>query len=141
MSDRTAWSHDINLDDQPISASQARSFVRRHLAGHGLAHLSDDVEVIVSELATNAIRHSQTPFTVSLQAFERTLLLEVEDGSSAWRARVAPAHVLDTHGRGLAIVDLLCRDWGMAPLPDGGKSVWAEFTLPEQCSLRGRGVA
>jgi anti-sigma regulatory factor (Ser/Thr protein kinase) len=135
------WSHDIDLDDQPASASQARAFVRQHLVEHRLAHLNDDVEVVVSELVTNATRHARTAVTVSLHAFEQTLLLEVHDGSAAWPTRVAAADVLDTHGRGISIVDLLSRDWGVDALPDGGKSVRAEFSLPEQRSLAGRATA
>jgi hypothetical protein len=133
MRDRTVWSHHITLDDQPLSASRARAFVRQQLMGHGLAYLTDEVELVVSELATNAMRHARTAFTGSLHGFEQTLLLDVEDGSRALPARVAVADVLDTHGRGLAIVDRLCRDWGMEALPDG-KTVWAEFNLPVQCS-------
>ena len=94
-----------------------------------MANLSEDVELVVSELATNAMLHAQTPFTVSLNAFEHTLLLEVEDGSPT-----VPVHVhadpLDAHGRGLDIVDLLSREWGMDPLPEGRKSIWVEFNLP-----------
>ena len=141
MSDRNSWSHDVNLDGEPVSASQARAFVRFHLVQHHLANLSEDAELVVSELATNAMRHAQTAFTVSLHAFEQTLLLEVEDGSSVWPARVAAAHVFDTHGRGLTILDLLCRDWGMERLPSGGKSVWAEFSLPGNAGLGRRAAA
>jgi anti-sigma regulatory factor (Ser/Thr protein kinase) len=123
-----AWSYDIRLAIQPVSASRARDFVRQRLAEQGLERLEDDVTLVVSELATNAMVHAQTPFTVCLQAFERTLLLEVEDG-----CRTAPvllvARGLETNGRGLSIVSLLSRDWGVNARSDGGKSVWAEFDL------------
>ena len=122
------WSYDIKLDVRPVSASRARAFVRLHLAGHGLAHLSDDVELVVSELATNAMLHAQTAFRVSLHAFEKTLLLAVEDGSSTGPLQVH-ARPLDTHGRGLDIVDLLSREWGVDALSGGRKSIWAEFSL------------
>ncbi len=128
MGTSTLWSQDITLAAQPTSASRSRAFVRHHLAGHGLSHLSDDVELVVSELATNAMVHAATSFKVSLHAFEQTLLLEVEDGSRVGPSLVA-AQVLDTNGRGVAIVDLLSRDWGVDTHADGGKSVWAEFSL------------
>ncbi|QWZ08746.1 ATP-binding protein [Nocardioides panacis] len=123
-----AWSYDIRLAIQPVSASRARDFVRRRLAEQGLERLEDDVTLVVSELATNAMVHAQTPFTVCLQAFERTLLLEVEDGCRTVPVLVA-ARGLDTNGRGLSIVSLLSRDWGVNARSDGGKSVWAEFDL------------
>jgi anti-sigma regulatory factor (Ser/Thr protein kinase) len=141
MSDRTSWSHDIDLDEDPVSASRARAFVRHHLEQHQLTPLSADVEVVVSELVTNAVRHARTPVAVSMHGFEQTLLLEVADGSSAWPLGVATAHLRDTHGRGLGIVGHLSRDWGMDALPPGGKSVWAEFSLPEHISLDRRETA
>jgi hypothetical protein len=41
---------------------------------------------------------------------------------------VVAARGLDTSGRGLTIVTLLSRDWGVNARTDG-KSVWAEFDL------------
>jgi anti-sigma regulatory factor (Ser/Thr protein kinase) len=123
-----AWTFDIRLAIQPVSASLARDFVRRRLTEQGLAHLEDDVTLVVSELATNAMVHARTPFTVCLQAFEQTLLLEVEDGCQTGPVLVV-ARGLDTNGRGLSIVSLLSRDWGVTARTDGGKSVWAEFDL------------
>ncbi len=134
MASCTVWSDDLELAVEPLSASRARDFVRRHLNAQGLGHLADDVALVVSELATNAMAHAQTPFTVSLQAGEQTLLLRVEDGSRARPVRV-DAHVLDTNGRGLTMVALLSRTWGVDAHPDGGKTVWAEFDL--SCQLGG----
>ena len=131
MGSRALWSYQLNLTAQPISASNARDFVCFHLRTRRLSHLSDDVELVVSELATNAIVHAQTPFKVSIQAFQRTLLLAVEDGSPTGPRRVT-AHVLDTGGRGMAIVNLLSHAWGVDTGTHGGKSVWAEFELRGQ---------
>ena len=128
MDARVSWSYDLRLVVQPISASRARTFVRDHLVEHGLSHLNDDVTLVVSELATNAMLHAQTPFKVSLHGFERTLLLEVEDDSPAGPVRGA-AQGLAKGGRGLTIVELLSRDWGVDARGDGGKSVWVEFDL------------
>lgn len=120
------WSHHTELPAQPTSASQARAFVRQHLGEHDTSHLVDDVELIASELATNALGHAQTPFTVTLAAFPESLLLEVSDGSPSTPRRVAAAP-LDPTGRGLTIVALLSRDWGVTRQNDGHKSVWAAF--------------
>ena len=128
MGTSTLWSSEISLAAQPISASRARAFVRLHLAEHLLSYLTDDVELVVSELATNAMVHARTPFRVSLQAFKATLLLEVEDGSRTGLIGVV-AQVFDTGGRGISIVKLLSRDWGVSARTGGGKSVWAEFDL------------
>jgi anti-sigma regulatory factor (Ser/Thr protein kinase) len=130
MGTRTLWSCEVELAAELISASRSRGFVRRHLSAHGLAHLSDDVELVVSELATNALLHAGTPLKVSLHAFEDTLLLEVEDGSWAGPCQAICAEPGDQNGRGLAIVNALSRDWGVDAQVGGGKSVWVEFGLP-----------
>jgi len=44
--------------------------VSRHLLAHDLADMVDDLQLVVSELATNAMLHAQTPFTVSLRMFD-----------------------------------------------------------------------
>ena len=123
-----SWSCEITLAARPISASRARGFVRDRLAEHALSHLSSDVELVVSELSTNAVVHTASSFTVLLHAFEDTLLLEVRDGSRVGPTLVA-AQVHDTGGRGMALVDVLCRDWGVDAHADGGKSVWVTFSL------------
>lgn len=135
MGTSTLWSSDISLTDQPISASRARAFVRLHLGEHLLSYLADDVEQVASELATNAMMHARTPFRVSLHAFEKTLLLEVEDGSQTGLIGVI-AQPFDTGGRGVSIVKQLSRDWGLDACTGGGKSVWAEFGLRDQSQHR-----
>ena len=120
------WSHETSLTAEASSAARARAFVSRHLRDHDLRHLVDDIEVVVSELATNAMAHAQTPFTVILCAFDETVVLEVSDQSRAEPSLVV-ARALDTSGRGVAIVQALSRDWGVLSRASGGKSVWAEF--------------
>jgi anti-sigma regulatory factor (Ser/Thr protein kinase) len=120
------WSHDIKLLAELRSPSRARYFVRSRLAAHDLPLHMDDVELVVSELATNAVLHARTPFTVALHGCERTVLLEVEDGSPLGPLPV-DAQVIDVSGRGMAIVDLLSHGWGVDQRTTAGKSVWAEF--------------
>lgn len=130
MNVHLTWSHETELLARARSVCQARAFVSRHLLDHELAHLVDDIRLVVSELATNAMVHAQTPFTVTLGGFEDTVFLAVMDGS-----RVGPtlviAGALDTSGRGVSIVQMLSRDWGVTDRGAGGKSVWAEFDALE----------
>jgi hypothetical protein len=84
-----------------------------------MPHLVDDIESVVSELATNAMVHARTPFTVVLIALEGTVVLEVADGSRAEPSRVV-ARSLDTSARGVAVVQALSRDWGVLSRASGG---------------------
>jgi anti-sigma regulatory factor (Ser/Thr protein kinase) len=133
MSVQRRWSHETLLDAHATSASHARAFVTGHLVAHDLADMVDDLRLVVSELATNALHHAQSPFTVRLRAFEATLRLEVVDGSDVVPSAVA-AGPLDTYGRGMVIVQAVSRDWGTLPRATGGKSVWAEFDIPRTYS-------
>jgi hypothetical protein len=100
-----------------------------HLVEHGLPDLVDDLMLAVSELATNAVQHARTPFTVTLQRHGASVLIAVKDGSTETPAP-ADAHLLDLGGRGLSIVACLSRDWGVIAGHDGTKSVWASFDEP-----------
>jgi anti-sigma regulatory factor (Ser/Thr protein kinase) len=129
MSVQCRWSHETHLAAQAISASQSRVFASRHLLAHDLVDIVDEVQLVVSELSTNAILHAQTPFTLSLRAFDATLRLEVADESNHVPSLVVTGS-LDTYGRGMALVQALSRDWGVEHRTSDGKSVWAEFDIP-----------
>ena len=126
MSGHRQWSHETEFAADPISACEARVFVTRHLLSHQMPGLVDDLQLVVSELATNAMVHAQTPFTVILWAVDDTVFLEVLDGEQAGPTLRA-ARGLDTSGRGVAIVHALSRNWGVDARASGGKSVWAQF--------------
>ena len=130
----TLWSYQTLLDAEPRSASKARKFVSHHLADHRLPYLSDPVRLIASELATNAIRHARTEFTVRLTGTDEEVVLRVEDqaGDQAPTVRsfvAAQRRLLSDgiSGRGLAIVALLSHDWGVTTDDPGYKTVWASF--------------
>ncbi|WP_187438096.1 ATP-binding protein [Actinomadura decatromicini] len=92
--------------------------------------MDDDGCVIVSELVTNAVLHGDGPVAVHVFQDERDGLpvIEVRDGG-AGRPVVRPEDCAAIHGRGLALVACLACDWGVRPLPDGGKVTWAKCGL------------
>jgi anti-sigma regulatory factor (Ser/Thr protein kinase) len=124
------WSHQTVLAADAGSAARARAFVVHHLVEHRLLYLVDDVRLVASELATNALVHAQTAFTVILEGRENSVLLTVRDGSP-----MAPGPSLgvppgmDIAGRGLLIVNLMSQTWGVADQDGTAKSVWASFEL------------
>ncbi len=126
MTRSSRWSHQTELAAELVSASSARDFVCLHLGVHDLEHLVDDMRLVVSELATNALRHAYPPFTVTLRGDGTSVHLIVQDGSSSDPVR-ASAGDMDVGGRGLSIVDELSHDWGVTHGPGEAKSVWASF--------------
>lgn len=126
MGNRFHWSHETTLQATPVSASQARVFVSRHLAEHQLSHLVDPVRLVASELATNALTHARTAFTVALSATPEAVLLSVSDGNESVPVR-GSHRVTDSGGRGLQIVEALSVDWGVSTENGGSKTVWAAF--------------
>jgi hypothetical protein len=120
------WSHRTVLAAEPESASRARDFVCAHLAAHELLHLIEDVRLVVSELAINALICSPTPFTVILARANGSVRLTVEDESTFDPIDAEPEPQA-VSGRGLALVGLLSTDWGATTGVDGITSVWASF--------------
>lgn len=128
MSEATLWSHQMQLPAEDESVPRARQFVCRLLIDQGSLGLVEDVRLVVSELATNAIRHANTPFTVALERVDQSVRLTVSDGSPVAPVQLA-TDLLNTGGRGLSLVDLLSGDWGVIRRGAEGKSVWASFAL------------
>lgn len=120
------WSHEAVLVAEPVSASRARDFVCLHLVEHHLLYLVEDIRLVASELATNAMVHARTPFTVTLSASGGTVLLAVRDDSTSVPVKAVP-QAMDMSGRGLLLVEQLSREWGTNTDGDGSKSVWASF--------------
>jgi len=93
-----------------------------------------DVEVVVTELVTNAIVHTGTRSVVTVQGVgTRCVEIAVADGDSRPPVRVTP-YEHNTRGLGLAIVEHLARSWGVRDGDDWGKTVWAQ--VEEERHLR-----
>ncbi|MFD3584143.1 SpoIIE family protein phosphatase [Streptomyces sp. NPDC058683] len=104
----------------------ARHMAARQLAEWGLDGLEDATELIVSELVTNAVRHSTDPIGLRLIQHQ-ALTCEVFDTSECL-PRPSRAHPTDENGRGLFLVAQLSRRWDSRPV-SGGKVVWSEQDL------------
>ena len=74
--------YEVSLSADPPSAAEARNFVRLHLLAHGLDRLVEDIRLVASELATNAVRHARSAFTVSLDVGSALVVLSVGDSST-----------------------------------------------------------
>jgi anti-sigma regulatory factor (Ser/Thr protein kinase) len=116
----------------PEAVGGVRRWLRGALVQWGEGGLVDDASVVVSELATNAIRHADSPFRVTATRVEhasgRMVRLAVED-LSVGRPALNEAETEQVGGRGVHLVAQLAARWGV----DGhtaGKTVWAEFDRP-----------
>ncbi len=127
MGHGTWWSAEVVLPADVGSAGRARAFVTHVLVDHRLLYLVDEVRLVASELATNAIVHAGTNFTVALVEREHSVLLTVSDGSPTAPAPRDIYPAMAVSGRGLHLVNLISQAWGVGH-PDGTtKSVWAQF--------------
>lgn len=113
-----------SLDPRAQAPREARSLARGALAGWGLEELTDIVELLVSEVVTNAVRYAQRPVTLRLVHTDRLRCEVVDDVPQLPRMRRAgPA---DEGGRGMFLVNKLARHWGAERL-SVGKVVWFEI--------------
>jgi anti-sigma regulatory factor (Ser/Thr protein kinase) len=109
------------------SVGASRRYVREALCLHPPAQI-DAVELMVSELATNSVKHAHSDFKVSIDDSGGEIRVEVRDTGRGEPMLRFPGPT-EPSGRGLRIVNALSRAWGTADSPDG-KTVW--FTLPSK---------
>ena len=107
-----------------LSARAARKFVGRVLDAWGCSDLEDSIQLLVSELVTNAVIHARSDVEVALHRRADRVRVEVID------AAVEHVHRRDAgdeeqSGRGMAMTEALAEAWGIDTLM-AGKSVWFE---------------
>ncbi|MEE1817109.1 SpoIIE family protein phosphatase [Streptomyces sp. SP18ES09] len=119
---------DWQLPREPRSVGRARELARAQLAAWDLDALVDTVELLVSELVTNALRYGEGEIRLRLLR-DRTLVCEVWDAGLV-QPRRRRARDTDEGGRGLQLVGLLSSSWGSRRTPRG-KTVWFELALPD----------
>ncbi|MFE1549824.1 SpoIIE family protein phosphatase [Streptomyces sp. NPDC058718] len=119
---------DWRLPREPRSVGRARELARTQLKAWDLEPLVDTVELLVSELVTNALRYGEGEIRLRLLR-DRTLVCEVWDAGLV-QPRRRRARDTDEGGRGLQLVGLLSSSWGSRRTPRG-KTVWFELALPD----------
>ncbi|MER5906162.1 SpoIIE family protein phosphatase [Streptomyces mirabilis] len=126
---------DVPLD--PAAVAGMRETVSQKLDEWGLSELGFSMELILSELITNAIRYGSEPIHVRL-IHDRTLICEVADSSST-SPHLRYAATMDEGGRGLFLVSQMAERWGTRYTPQG-KVIWAEQALPRTTGQPGPGT-
>ncbi|MEU1055782.1 SpoIIE family protein phosphatase [Streptomyces sp. NPDC005876] len=113
----------------PEAARHARRFTRRTLRSWGVAaDGADAVLLVVSELVTNALVHTDGPVRLDLTLVGGKLRIAVADASP--RTPVKPTSIgwEATGGRGILLVEAVSAAWGTLPV-SGGKQVWSEIPV------------
>jgi anti-sigma regulatory factor (Ser/Thr protein kinase) len=121
------------LADYPAELGHARELVRKALAAWGLGEQAELAELVVTELATNALRHGTGPIDISLSHSGNDLRTGVHDhgaGRPVRRRTTAD----DEQGRGLelldGLIDLNGGARGVVDDTDGpGKTVYVALSL------------
>jgi anti-sigma regulatory factor (Ser/Thr protein kinase) len=81
--------------------------------------------LVASELVTNAIRFGREPIELRAHLTDDAIRIEVSDGENKSPGDATYADPWFTNGRGLAVVEAVSRQWGVARRGDEGKTVWA----------------
>jgi anti-sigma regulatory factor (Ser/Thr protein kinase) len=129
---RLEWA--AEADATPWARRHARDVLRAwQVADEGI----DTIELAISELVTNAVRHVTEAFpespltrvTLTLRMEYSRLIVEVADASD--RLPMISGKVADDSesGRGLYIVQAISKEWGFYRPPTGGKVVWCVIAL------------
>jgi anti-sigma regulatory factor (Ser/Thr protein kinase) len=124
-------SDSFSLPAHGSSVAQARHRVGKILADWDVPEaLRDDVALILSELFTNALIHTDSAQIVCrcLAAPHAVYLSVTDQGGGPTGPRIRrpdPAECDDEHGRGLLLVSAVAHTWGVATDPGHGRTVWA----------------
>lgn len=88
----------------------------------------ETIQLLVSELTSNALLHTDSGFTLSIERLATAVWVGVDD-DGAGEVSVRSPSVHELHGRGLQIVSTLSDEWGATDAVGGGKQVWFRLDL------------
>jgi anti-sigma regulatory factor (Ser/Thr protein kinase) len=108
--------------------------VREAFAGRVTARQLEDLLIIVSELATNALLYGRGEISLRVQLEDGVVRGEVVDEGGGFERAVAQHGIDAVGGKGLHIVGSLAGEWG---IHDGSSHVWFELRPTEDSSPAG----
>jgi DNA-binding NarL/FixJ family response regulator len=115
---------DVALAAAPDAPAEVRRALRTALAPQAGPTAVEVVELLTSELVTNAVRYGDGRVRVTASTGHGRIRVAVSDGGEGVPV-VRRSSTEDESGRGLELVERLASDWGVEPLPVG-KTVWFE---------------
>jgi anti-sigma regulatory factor (Ser/Thr protein kinase) len=108
--------------NSPGSVAAARRFAANAVQGVP-AETLETVKLMVSELATNCVRHADSQFDLTVIQTEHEIRVEATDYGGGEPTMLSPGPAEPT-GRGLMIIDMLATTWGSEHPSASGKMVW-----------------
>lgn len=126
----------LPFEAAPTEVRLLRRAAVAQLSRWGMPVAADEAELLVTELATNVVKHvgEGTPASLILEWRGERLRLEVHDKSRAVPS-LATADCDAECGRGLHLLAALAVDWGTV-LTAAGKAVWCEISIGTGRSCR-----
>jgi anti-sigma regulatory factor (Ser/Thr protein kinase) len=116
---------------QAFAPEASQVFAARHFAAGVLEHwglVCEDLPLLVSELATNAVLHARSDFEVTVARADHRVRVEVFDQNTRLPSfAVVPPDAYS--GRGLTLLQELTSAWGVESHSDLGKTIWFELEL------------
>ncbi|PAZ10280.1 PAS sensor protein [Streptomyces sp. SA15] len=113
----------------PEAVRHARRFTRRTLRTWGIPDDAMDAALlVVSELVTNALVHTDGRVRLDLTLISHRLHVAVADASPRTPVKSTSIGWEATGGRGILLVEAMSAAWGSLPV-SGGKQVWSEISL------------
>ena len=124
MSEGDVWA--TRLPARLASVAVARHFADEAGRAMGCNDGTEHVQLLVSELVSNVVRHAGTPVEVTLYRNDGRLRVEVhDDDPTPPRIAASRPDAFDVGGRGMFLVDALASAWGIEHQPNG-KTIWFE---------------
>jgi len=110
------------------SPTEARRFVARTLTPLLGREDVETAMLVTSELVTNAALHAGTECEVVLRGRDNALTIRVSDFDRQTELKRHAFGAEMMTGRGLRMLEVLCRSWGVEP-DERGKTVWCELRV------------
>ena len=122
---------EVTIPRDVRASGAARKVVARCLADHVASSVLDNVQLLVSELISNSVRHSGAPegddVVVRVHLWRDVCRLEVQDEGCDGVIAPQPQDPKAGSGMGLNLVETLSQRWGVIRPPGGPTRVWAQL--------------
>jgi anti-sigma regulatory factor (Ser/Thr protein kinase) len=121
-------SFEMELEPDRGQVSRARRFVVEVATMIGQDDLADIVELLTSELVTNAVLHARSQVVHINVTWQPPVFRVVVSDDSTGEPMLKHFSDEAATGRGLVLVEELSNRWGSDPVA-GGKDVWFEMDV------------